>query len=194
MVFEYIQERFRTAYKYFACPQSKDGFARQRHRRRPQRDSEGALERPRAPGSTRGQHKDFKQRPRGAEGEEDDSKDEDDDDDGDGGQSEDECDPQGALSADISELLLSDGEQSSPPPTLSWAKSKECAANGALPPERETENGLQDSEEEEVREQADVAPDELYYTFDRIIFTGGKVTVASVPRVDRRAVGKRLPA
>lgn len=25
MVFEYILERFRTAYKYFACPQSKDG-------------------------------------------------------------------------------------------------------------------------------------------------------------------------
>lgn len=26
MVFEYILERFRTAYKYFACPQSKDGI------------------------------------------------------------------------------------------------------------------------------------------------------------------------
>nr|XP_023674765.1 terminal uridylyltransferase 4 isoform X2 [Paramormyrops kingsleyae] len=168
MVFEYIQERFRTAYKYFACPQSKDGFARQRHRRRSQRDPEGALERPRAPGCTGG---DPKLRPRGAEGEEDDSKDEDEDDDG---QSEDECDPQGPLSADISELLLSDGEQSSPPPTLAWAESKERADNGALPPERETENGLQESEEEEVREQPDVAPDELYYTFDRMIFTGGK--------------------
>ncbi|KAI3368361.1 hypothetical protein L3Q82_008068 [Scortum barcoo] len=30
MVFEYIQERFRTAYKYFACPQRRGGGGRQR--------------------------------------------------------------------------------------------------------------------------------------------------------------------
>ena len=34
MVFEYIQERFRTAYKYFACPQSLNSRGHQRGSKR----------------------------------------------------------------------------------------------------------------------------------------------------------------
>ncbi|XP_028299664.1 terminal uridylyltransferase 4, partial [Gouania willdenowi] len=37
MVFEYIQERFRTAYKYFACPQKRGAAGRQRNKWRMER-------------------------------------------------------------------------------------------------------------------------------------------------------------
>ncbi|MBN3302251.1 TUT4 uridylyltransferase, partial [Amia calva] len=104
MVFEYILERFRTAYKYFACPQSKEGTLRGRQR-----------------GNCRGRHGRKKGRrvgdgaQDGKEGrdaeqrlEEDEEEEEDDDD---SEEEEDRLSDEGVLAEGFTDLVLSDGEE-----------------------------------------------------------------------------------
>lgn len=163
MVFEYIQERFRTAYKYFACPQSRNGtngsrgYLRKKSRRRARarkHGHDGTAE------PTSGELKNV--------GEEEDEE-----------SSDDEDDEEEILSADFGKLLASDVQMDAG--LLDEAVSQELSSPvmSSLTP-----NGLlMDSDEEEVEkekhrrvEQENIAPEDMHYIFDRMIFTGGKVT------------------
>lgn len=155
MVFEYIQERFRTAYKYFACPQSRNGtnssrgYLRKRSRRR-------ARARKHVREGTEESEKNA--------GEEEDEE-----------SSDDEEDEEESLRADFGKLLASDVQTDE---AVSQELSSTAVSSSA-------QNGLpMDSDEEEVEkeqqqqlrvEQENVAPEDMHYIFDRMIFTGGKV-------------------
>lgn len=156
MVFEYIQERFRTAYKYFACPQSRNGA----------NGSRGVLsKKPRRFRAARFRNLDRKNQVEVEKsGEED----------GDSSDDEDERDmeEEESLRAGFNELLVDAGCES---------VSREISTAVSL----STVNGLlMDSEEEEEEvdkdlemEQHDsIAPEDMHYIFDRMIFTGGKVS------------------
>ncbi|MFT7796556.1 terminal uridylyltransferase 4 [Arapaima gigas] len=165
MVFEYIQERFRTAYRYFACPQSKNRFAKGNHQHKSGKQIKGGrsgrTETPAKVGGLARERSDCREtdrRPQRLADGEDDSEDEDEDDED---ASEDDDGPDGTLSADLADLLLSEGEES--PVSQAWPEEQ------ASPPE----NGLPESKEETVKE-VEVLPYELHYTFDRMTFTGGK--------------------
>uniref|UniRef100_A0A671QWL3 Terminal uridylyltransferase 4-like n=1 Tax=Sinocyclocheilus anshuiensis TaxID=1608454 RepID=A0A671QWL3_9TELE len=143
MVFEYIQERFRMAYKYFACPQSRNGANASRGllRKKPRRSR--TVEK---------------------SGEED----------GDSSDEEDERDmeEEESLRAGFTELLVSDGGMDARSEAVSQEPST-ATSPSAL-------NGLlMDSDEEEDKEQDmekwnSIAPEDMHYVFDRMIFTGGK--------------------
>ncbi|XP_060793766.1 terminal uridylyltransferase 4 isoform X2 [Neoarius graeffei] len=154
MVFEYIQERFRTAYRYFACPQSRNRHApeRDKPRRRTSRST-----RTRAIETKRGEEED------GANSTDDDEDEEEDDDEEDEAGDEERC-----VSRDLARLLVEDeGEDSvhhSSSPTLS-------SPNGLFPDSDEDERG---GGGRKGLEQDSIAPEDLHYTFDRMIFTGGK--------------------
>lgn len=161
MVFEYIQERFRTAYKYFACPQSRNGtngsrgYLRKKSRRRARarkhvRD-----------GRTESGSRELKNA-----GEEEDEE-----------SSDNEEDEEETLSVDFGKLLASGVQTDAglPDETVSQQLSSTIMSSS-------TQNGLpMDSDEEEVEkeqplkvEQENVAPEDMHYIFDRMIFTGGK--------------------
>lgn len=142
MVFEYIQERFRMAYKYFACPQSRNG-ANARLRKKSRRHV--SVER---------------------SGEED----------GDSSDDEEERDieEEESLRAGFTELLLGDGGIDAGCEAI----SRELAAtvspsvlNGLLMDSDEEE----EDKDQEMEEQDNIAPEDMHYIFDRMIFTGGKV-------------------
>lgn len=142
MVFEYIQERFRTAYKYFACPQ-------RRHR--------GGLQRAPtlAKRGTKVEEEDDDQSlglTRVTEDEESESDHED----------------------DASDPSRKEGEKTLGASLMNMVLSGESKPSSSP-------NGLLDSEEEEKGSVADQdgPPDELHYLFDKMIFTGGKVNLAS---------------
>ncbi|CAG5862954.1 unnamed protein product [Menidia menidia] len=154
MVFEYIQERFRTAYKYFACPQKRGSGGRQsakeggqgvkKEARTDEDEHDGKNERsPSAPGGRRGSK----------EAKEPDS---DDDDGTDRSRQRDER----PLDAGLMDMVLNERNKASLSP-----------------------NGLLDSDEEEEEEEGNRVPeravpptseDDLHYVFDKMIFTGGK--------------------
>lgn len=151
MVFEYIQERFRTAYKYFACPQKRHGG--------------GALR-----GHPLGRHGSKVEelggetpvRNKQDEGEDDLScrltgLPEDESDDDDGGSHPSSKMGEKTLDTSLKDMALRDEGKASPSP-----------------------NGLLDSEEEtgSVTRQ-DVPSDHLHYVFEKMIFTGGKVNVTT---------------
>ncbi|KAJ8274510.1 hypothetical protein COCON_G00091350 [Conger conger] len=161
MVFEYIQERFRTAYKYFACPQSKDGPARGR-----QRGKKATRAAAKAEGKAEGGAQDQEDTDPGVqETEEEEGSEEEDDGDDDGDLNEDEESP-------------TQGSPRSP----ATDRPSRGSSPSILPAPQGTavENGLLGSEEEEEEERAvrrevvDVPPEALHYIFDRMIFTGGK--------------------
>ncbi|XP_066548158.1 terminal uridylyltransferase 4 isoform X3 [Amia ocellicauda] len=191
MVFEYILERFRTAYKYFACPQSKEGTLRGRQR-----------------GNCRGRHGRKKGRrvgdgaQDGKEGrdaeqrlEEDEEEEEDDDD---SEEEEDRLSDEGVLAEGFTDLVLSDGEEGQseaasagkdpsagdrPAGRCGSAASRELGQGDRLAPgsastshNGSAENGLPESDEDErpPKVAEPIAPEDLYYIFDRLIFTGGK--------------------
>lgn len=150
MVFEYIQERFRTAYKYFACPQSRNGVNASRGLlRKKHRHSRTAR---------------YRSLDRKKSGEEDaDSSDEDERD-----MEEEEC-----LRAGFTELLVSDAGMDTRSESLSQKPStaeSPSALNGLLMDSEEEEDKYQ-----EMEKQDSIAPEDMYYIFDRMIFTGGKV-------------------
>lgn len=165
MVFEYIQERLRTAYKYFACPQSRNGtnssrgYLRKKNRRR------ARVPRHVRRGTDASTSRDVKNA-----GEEEDEESSDDDD-----EEEDEDD---TLRAGFRKLLANDVQTDAGLPDE--AASQELSATIMS---SSAQNGLMmESDEEEEKEQQlkveSVAPEDMHYIFDRMIFTGGKVTTA----------------
>uniref|UniRef100_A0A4W4EGX4 RNA uridylyltransferase n=1 Tax=Electrophorus electricus TaxID=8005 RepID=A0A4W4EGX4_ELEEL len=123
MVFEYLQERLRSAYRYFACPQSRHTPGHV-----PEREEQDA----------------------GSSSDEDE---------------EDEDDEERLVSAGLARLLVSDVEAG----TVGGGGD---TARHTSPPN----SVLLDHEEEgrKVLEQHSIAPEDLHYIFDRMIFTGGK--------------------
>uniref|UniRef100_A0A4W4EFX3 RNA uridylyltransferase n=1 Tax=Electrophorus electricus TaxID=8005 RepID=A0A4W4EFX3_ELEEL len=138
MVFEYLQERLRSAYRYFACPQSRHTPGHV-----PEREEQDA-------GSS------------SDEDEEDEDDGDDDEDDGEGQRAQGE---ERLVSAGLARLLVSDVEAG----TVGGGGD---TARHTSPPN----SVLLDHEEEgrKVLEQHSIAPEDLHYIFDRMIFTGGK--------------------
>ncbi|XP_077074701.1 terminal uridylyltransferase 4 [Siphateles boraxobius] len=140
MVFEYIQERFRMAYKYFACPQSRNG-ANARLRKKSRRHD--SVER---------------------SGEED----------GDSSDDEEERDieEEESLRAGFTELLVGDGGIDAGCEAVSRelpADVSPSVLNGLL-----MDSDDEDDKDQEMEEQDSIAPEDMHYIFDRMIFTGGK--------------------
>lgn len=158
MVFEYIQERFRTAYKYFACPQRQVLGGCQRNKKASKQGAklEGAEKKEAAfvnkdEDDGKGDKSQGAQRghPGSNEGEEPESEDED-------GSDPSRKKGEKTLDASLMDLILTEGNISSFSP-----------------------NGLLDSDEgeEDNDEKNSVPSEDLHYVFDKMIFTGGKVTV-----------------
>uniref|UniRef100_A0A8C1L6G6 RNA uridylyltransferase n=1 Tax=Cyprinus carpio TaxID=7962 RepID=A0A8C1L6G6_CYPCA len=152
MVFEYIQERFRTAYKYFACPQSRNGA----------NASRGLLrKKPRRSRTARSRSLDRKK-----SGEEDaDSSDDED---------ERDMEEEESLRAGFTELLLSDAGMDSRSESVSQepsAAESPSALNGLL---MDSEEDEEEDKDQEMEKQHSIAPEDMHYIFDRMIFTGGK--------------------
>lgn len=149
MVFEYIQERFRTAYRYFACPQSRNGHAPQRNAPRP--------------AGTRSVQSKGGEEDDGANSTDEDEEEEEDDDEDEAG------DEDRRVTRGLARLLVEvedeDGAHQSSSPTPS-------PHNGLFPDSDEEER---DEGRRRGVEQQNIAPEDLHYTFDRMIFTGGKV-------------------
>uniref|UniRef100_A0A8C2DRX5 CCHC-type domain-containing protein n=1 Tax=Cyprinus carpio TaxID=7962 RepID=A0A8C2DRX5_CYPCA len=159
MVFEYIQERFRTAYKYFACPQSRNGA----------NASRGLLrKKPRRSRTARPRSLDRKK-----SGEEDaDSSDDED---------ERDMEEEESLRAGFTELLLSDAGMDSRSESVSQepsAAESPSALNGLLMDSEEEE---EEDKDQEMEKQDSIAPEDMHYIFDRMIFTGGKVIAQDTP-------------
>uniref|UniRef100_A0A8C8EP27 RNA uridylyltransferase n=1 Tax=Oncorhynchus tshawytscha TaxID=74940 RepID=A0A8C8EP27_ONCTS len=131
MVFEYIQERFRTAYKYFACPQSKDRNTVEQQRGQKEDGVSDEEER-----AERTQEKEER-----------------------------------ALNGGLMDLVLGGGGTSTDGAVAEPGTTLE-------PSSASTHNGLLDRDEEEENhvseKQGHIAPEDLHYIFDRMIFTGGK--------------------
>lgn len=168
MVFEYIQERFRTAYKYFACPQSRATGGRQRRKKTVKQDTKLTVGEKKQAGSGEGGESEGKGgksqrlgrgRHETKDGEEEDESDEED------GSDLSQKREEKTLDASLSDMVLSEGDSPAEGPT-----------RASLSP-----NGLLDSDEEEGEEscvsgkEAHASPEDLHYIFDRMIFTGGKV-------------------
>uniref|UniRef100_A0A8C5BK45 CCHC-type domain-containing protein n=1 Tax=Gadus morhua TaxID=8049 RepID=A0A8C5BK45_GADMO len=158
MVFEYIQERFRTAYKYFACPQSLSTRGRQRGGKQAgRRPGTGGAQKPREEEAG----KDGQRRMNEVEGEEEEE--------GAGGSGRKKGD---LLEGRLQDLGLSDGESPD-------KKRLSLAANGVLDSDSEEEEDDEEEMEEEEENRVSqknrlVLPEDLHYIFDRMIFTGGK--------------------
>lgn len=154
MVFEYIQERFRSAYKYFACPQKR---GTEEHRRKVKAirevEKEEAANVDEQKENGKGEKSQSTQR--GLQGSEEEKEPDSD--------AEDGSDPtrktdEKTLDSSLKDMVLSEEND----PSLS-------------------PNGLLDSDEEEEGEEEEkekcVPSADLHYVFDKMIFTGGKVTV-----------------
>ncbi|KAL0157663.1 hypothetical protein M9458_045739, partial [Cirrhinus mrigala] len=152
MVFEYIQERFRTAYKYFACPQSRNGA----------NGSRGVLrKKARRSRMARSRSLDRKNQVEVEKsGEED----------GDSSDDEDERDmeEEESLRAGFNELLV-DARCESVSQEISTTVSL-STVNGLLMDSEEEE----EDKDQEMEKQDSIAPEDMHYIFDRMIFTGGK--------------------
>uniref|UniRef100_A0AAR2KX47 RNA uridylyltransferase n=1 Tax=Pygocentrus nattereri TaxID=42514 RepID=A0AAR2KX47_PYGNA len=153
MVFEYIQDCFRMAYRYFACPQSRNGLQakRAKHRAKASRHEE------RDGGSSAEEDEENE--------EEDNNEDEEEEEEEDEAGDEEQC-----VSSGLARLLVTDGTQdgdasqqpSSPSPS---------PQNGLL---LDSEDEEQEEEGQKASENDRIAPEDLHYVFDRMIFTGGK--------------------
>ncbi|XP_041861938.1 terminal uridylyltransferase 4 isoform X2 [Melanotaenia boesemani] len=166
MVFEYIQERFRTAYKYFACPQKRGNGGRQRNKKTQgqavklegaerKRDTRSNNEEDDCKGEESAQKEGSK---------EDEEPDGDDEDGSDLSRKRDEK----TLDASLLDMVLNERSKTSFSP------------NGLLDSDKE---GEEEEEEDEVEEEEDCvserdvpvsSEDDLHYEFDKMIFTGGK--------------------
>ncbi|XP_067086578.1 terminal uridylyltransferase 4 [Osmerus mordax] len=180
MVFEYIQERFRTAYKYFACPQGRATggcrSASKTSRLHPNKCEGEGKEVP----LTEARESDGKH---AANAESPDANEEGESEE-DGGS--DPCPGTEAreLARSVRDLALSEGGSSAGgAPADRDAQEAHAvlrvSSPGACPPS--APNGLPDSDEEEEEEEemrrdmlTPVAPEDLHYIFDQMIFTGGK--------------------
>ncbi|XP_041705309.1 terminal uridylyltransferase 4 isoform X3 [Coregonus clupeaformis] len=172
MVFEYIQERFRTAYKYFACPQSKDrntgvhqrGTKPTKHGGMKQEEGErkGGEEGSEKSGGGEGVGKEGKSQ--SSETGQKENGESDEEERAERAQEKEER----ALNGGLMDLVLSEGGSST---------DGAGAEPGTIlePSSASTHNGLLDEEENHVSDkQGHIAPEDLHYIFDRMIFTGGK--------------------
>lgn len=163
MVFEYIQERFRTAYKYFACPQKRGAGVRKRSKKAGGQNLEGVQNKEAAyvnkeevEGETSSQ--------RGQQGLKEDEEPHSDDEDG--------SDPsrkgdEKALDGSFMDMVLSEGNKAPFSP------------NGLLDSDEEVEEDEEEVEAEEEeksvsKKDGPVTSVNLHYMFDKMIFTGGK--------------------
>ncbi|XP_028443137.1 terminal uridylyltransferase 4 isoform X1 [Perca flavescens] len=180
MVFEYIQERFRTAYKYFACPQRRGTGGRQRGKKagkqrarlqkvdKKKEEDDGTGEG--SPCAPRG-HRGFK---------EDEEPDSDDEDGSDSFRKKDEK----TLDASLMDMVLNEGNTPSFSPNGLLDSDKEGEEEEEEEEEEEDdEDDDDDNEEEEEEEEVEssvsdkdgpVPSEDLHYVFDKMIFTGGK--------------------
>uniref|UniRef100_A0A667Z506 Terminal uridylyl transferase 4 n=1 Tax=Myripristis murdjan TaxID=586833 RepID=A0A667Z506_9TELE len=166
MVFEYIQERFRTAYKYFACPQFRGTGGRQRGKKCGKQDMKlESLEKKEAVflNTEVDDGKGGKSQSGGRvrqELKEDEEHESDDEDGSDPSRKEDEE----TLNAALMNMVLSEGDQPS--------TNTPFSPNGLLDSDNE---GEEEEEENNVLEkEALITSEDLHYVFDRMIFTGGK--------------------
>ncbi|XP_061883934.1 terminal uridylyltransferase 4 [Entelurus aequoreus] len=160
MVFEYIQERFRTAYKYFACPQRKSTAAQQKSKTAGKQASKlyrGAKKEAACLKKTKSNFKDLDRTSRASK---------DDDNKGDSDQSIKRNEK--TLGAGLKDMVLR--EEDRPSERLSITS---LSANGLLDSDQEEEEG--NNEEKCVSEREGIAPsEEFHYFFDKMIFTDGK--------------------
>lgn len=140
MVFEYIQERFRMAYKYFACPQRRVPGGSQRNKKAGGQGAklEGAVSMDKEEDGKADKSEQVQRgHTRPKQGEEPESDDED--------------------GPDKANMTPSERNRSSYSP------------NGLLDSDEE-------GEEQQEEEQNSGPSEDLHYVFDKMIFTGGKVT------------------
>ncbi|KAM6921465.1 terminal uridylyltransferase 4 [Xenentodon cancila] len=162
MVFESIQERFRAAYKYFACLQTRGARGRQRSKRTGGRG-------PAAPGAEmtedvlRNKEEEDEEDERGhstRRGQQESKDDEEPDSDGEDGSDE------KTLDADLVNLGIHGKNKPS-------SSSSSSSPNGLLDSDEEAEE--EEEEENSVSEMdGPVTSEDLHYIFDKMIFTGGK--------------------
>ncbi|XP_069009017.1 terminal uridylyltransferase 4 [Embiotoca jacksoni] len=164
MVFEYIQERFRSAYKYFACPQKRGAGGRQRNKKAA--GQAATLEEAEKKEAACVDEEDEDKKSLSAQKEQRPSKeDEEPDSDDEGGSNPSRKRDEKSLDASLTDMALSEG-------------SKPSFSPNGLPDS--DKDGEEDEEEEEEEEgsvslkDGPVASDDLHYVFDRMIFTGGK--------------------
>lgn len=158
MVFEYIQERFRSAYKYFACPQRRGTGGRQRNKKAGKQ-----VEQKEAASVSR--EEDNGKGDRGHQGSKDDAEPESEDEEGtDRTKKKDEK----TLEAGLMDMVLNEGDKPTEQTPLS--------PNGLLDSDKEGEDG----EDTRVSDRETIGTsDDLHYVFDKMIFTGGKVRTFS---------------
>lgn len=151
MVFEYIQERFRTAYKYFACPQSRNRVNTSRRLlRNKHRLNEAA-------------RSDSLERKKRDE-EDGDSSDEDE---------ERDLEEEESLRGAFTDLLVGDGGIDGEGVSQEISRNvSPSVLNGLLMDSDEDDE--EEEKDHEMEEQDNIAPEDLHYIFDRMIFTGGK--------------------
>uniref|UniRef100_A0A8B9LGX1 RNA uridylyltransferase n=1 Tax=Astyanax mexicanus TaxID=7994 RepID=A0A8B9LGX1_ASTMX len=180
MVFEYIQERFRMAYRYFACPQSRNGLRarRAKHRSKAARAGPSDPAHIQTPRDSRGQANRAQERDGDSSGEEEEENEEEDNDDEDDEEEEEEDletgDEEQCVSRGLTRLLVTESGKRD----TSHQTSSPSPQNGLL---LDSEDEEQEEERRKVPEQSSIAPEDLHYIFDRMIFTGGKVSVFLLP-------------
>ncbi|CAK6976408.1 terminal uridylyltransferase 4 isoform X3 [Scomber scombrus] len=179
MVFEYIQERFRSAYKYFACPQRKGAAGRQRGRKAGKQGAklDGAEKKEAAAACANVEESDGKgEKSRsGLKRLKDEDEEERESDDNDDGSDPSREKDEEMLDASLMELNLSEGRKPA-------ERIASLSPNGLLDSDKEGEEDDDDDEEEDEEEEENsvldkegtVASEDLHYVFDRMIFTGGK--------------------
>ncbi|CAJ1059444.1 terminal uridylyltransferase 4 [Xyrichtys novacula] len=177
MVFEYIQERFRTAYKYFACPQRRGAAGCQRRGRAVKQGAKAdGVEKTEAAFTNKNEEDGRGERSpsaqRGRQGlREDEEADSDEEEGPDPSRKKDEK----TLDASLMNMVLSEGNKPSFSPNGLLDSDKEGEKDEE---EEEEEEEEMEEEEEEVSSGPDrdepVASEDLHYVFDKMIFTGGK--------------------
>ncbi|XP_042272027.1 terminal uridylyltransferase 4 isoform X1 [Thunnus maccoyii] len=168
MVFEYIQERFRTAYKYFACPQRKGTGGRQRSKKAGKQGAklDGVEKKEAACENKEENDGKGEKRRSGLKRSKDDEEPESDDEDG--SDPSREKDDEEMLDASLMDLVLSEENRPAERPA-----SASLSPNGLLDSDKEGED--EDEEENGVSDKEGiVASEDLHYVFDKMIFTGGK--------------------
>lgn len=165
MVFEYIQERFRSAYKYFACPQRRGAVGYQKGKKSVKQGVkfEGA-EKTEAASANKNEEDGKGERGQSAstsqQGLKEDKEADSEDEDGSGLSREQD---EKTLDASLMDMVLSEGNK----PSLS--------PNGLLDSDKEGEEEEEEKGKSSVLDKdGPIASEDLHYVFDKMIFTGGK--------------------
>ncbi|XP_054644990.1 terminal uridylyltransferase 4 [Dunckerocampus dactyliophorus] len=159
MVFEYIQERFRTAYKYFACPQRK-GTVEQQKSKTPAKQGSKLYPGEKKEAACLKKMKNNLMELDGAsrtplQGSKDDD------------QHESDNKDEKTLDSSLMDMVLSEGDKPSEHQSIT-----SLSANGVLDSDEEEEGN---NEEKGVSEKDGIiSSEDLHYVFDKMIFTGGK--------------------